>query len=59
MFCVINVTTEKAVANQVASAEIEGIAVSQEVLELVKNYTDSKLSHEELIKKASQLCQRA
>ena len=54
-----NVTTEKVVANQVASAEIEGIAVSQEVLELVKNYTDSKLSHEELIKKASQLCQRA
>ncbi len=55
----LNTTTDKAVKNQVASAEIEGIRISKEVLELVRSYTDSKLSHEELVKKASQLCKRA
>lgn len=51
-----NVTTEKAVRNQVASAKMEGIAISGESLDLIKKYTDNKISHDKLIELVTQLC---
>ena len=51
-----NVTTEKAVQNQVASAKIEGIHFNSEALNLIRKYADNEISHEELVEIVAQMC---
>jgi hypothetical protein len=51
-----SVSTEKAIKNQVASAKMEGLGVSKEAIELIKQYADNRLSHDMLIKIVTQKC---
>ena len=51
-----NITTEKALKNQVASAEAEGIHFSKETLEIIRRYADNEISHEELVKIVTKIC---
>ncbi|MBQ3543866.1 MAG: antitoxin VbhA family protein [Lachnospiraceae bacterium] len=51
-----NVTTEKAVQNQVASAKMEGIRFNSEALNLIRKYADNEISHEELVEIVAQMC---
>lgn len=51
-----NITTEKAIQNQVASAKMEGLGFSKESIKLIREYADNKLSHENLIKIVAQKC---
>ncbi|MBQ6946253.1 MAG: antitoxin VbhA family protein [Ruminococcus sp.] len=51
-----NVTTEKAVQNQVASAKMEGIHFNCEALNLIRKYADNEISHEELVEIVAQMC---
>ena len=44
-----NVTTEKAIKNQVASAEMEGIHFDKKALEIIRQYADNEITHEELV----------
>ena len=50
------ITTEKAVQNQVASAKMEGFDFSDEAIEIIKKYADNKISHEELVEIVAQMC---
>ena len=49
-----NVTTEKALKNQVASAEMEGIRFDQKSLEIIRKYADNEITHDELVKIVTQ-----
>lgn len=51
-----NITTEKAIQNQVASVKMEGLGFSKESIKLIREYADNKLSHENLIKIVAQKC---
>ena len=51
-----NVTTEKALQNQVASAKMEGIRFNSETLNLIRKYADNEISHEELVEIVAQMC---
>lgn len=53
-----NVTTEKAMKNQVASAKIEGFRFDKNALEIIRQYADNEISHEELVRKVTQICSR-
>lgn len=50
------VTTEKVVKNQVASAKMEGIRFNSEALNLIRKYADNEISHEELVEIVAQMC---
>lgn len=45
----MTVTTEQAINNAVASAEIEGFTFSANEIELCKQYAEHKISEEEFI----------
>ena len=45
-----DVTTEKALKNQVASAEMEGIRFNKKALEIIRRYADNEITHEELVR---------
>ena len=49
-----NVTTEKAIKNQVASAEMEGIHFDKKALEIIRQYADNAITHEELVRIVAQ-----
>ena len=49
-----NVTTEKAIKNQVASAEMEGIHFDQKALEIIRQYADNEITHEERVRIVAQ-----
>ncbi|SFY08003.1 antitoxin VbhA family protein [Ruminococcus sp. XPD3002] len=49
-----NVTTEKAIKNQVASAEMEGIHFDKKALEIIRQYADNEITHEELVRIVAQ-----
>ncbi len=51
-----NVSTEKAVRNQIASARMEGFRFSDKSVELIKKYTDNSISHDELLAAVARLC---
>ena len=51
-----DVSTEKAVRNQIASARMEGFRFSREAVELIRKYTDSSISHDELLSAVSRIC---
>lgn len=51
-----NVTTEKAVKNQIASAKMEGFAFNRESVELIKRYTNNEISHEKLVELVTRIC---
>lgn len=53
-----NVTTENALKNQVASAEIEGIHFSKEALEIIRRYADNEITHDELLRIVTHICSR-
>ena len=53
-----SVTTEKAIQNQIASAQIEGIVFTSESIELIKRYADNEISHEKLVELVSQMCNK-
>ena len=49
-----NVTTEKALKNQVASAKMEGIRFDEKALEIIRKYADNEITHEELVRIVAQ-----
>lgn len=49
-----NVTTEKALKNQVASAEMEGIRFDKKSLEIIRQYANNKITHEGLVRIVTQ-----
>lgn len=49
-----NVTTEKAIKNQVASAEMEGIHFDKKALEIIRQYAYNEITHEELVRIVAQ-----
>ena len=49
-----NVTTEKAIKNQVASAEMEGIHFDKKALKIIRQYADNEITHEELVRLVAQ-----
>lgn len=51
-----NVTTEKEVRNQVASAKMEGISFNKESLDIISKYADNKISHDKLVELVTQIC---
>lgn len=51
-----NVTTEKAVNNQVASAKMEGLRFNKESLDIISKYADNKISHDKLVELVTQIC---
>lgn len=51
-----NVTTEKAVSNQVASAKMEGIRFNKESFDIISKYADNKISHDKLVELVTQIC---
>ena len=49
-----NVSTDKALKNQVASAKMEGIRFDKKSLEIIRQYADNEISHEELVRIVTQ-----
>ena len=49
-----SVTTEKAMNNQIASAEMEGIRFDKKALKIIRQYADNEITHEELVRIVTQ-----
>lgn len=52
------ITTEKAIQNQIASAQMEEIRFNSESVDIIRKYTDNEISHEKLVELVAQMCNR-
>ena len=57
MFC-LNDTTARALRNAIASAKMEGIDFSADILKTVTDYAEKKINFDELMKIVSSVCKR-